>query len=169
MERSDAKGTCMSTGQYIQILKESLLKKEEILDQIIEQNTLQAELLSKNRLDQDAFDKTMEEKNRLIQELILLDDGFTSIYNRVKSEMHEQKLMYQTEIMELQNLIAKITEKSVAIQTAEERNSKSFSNQMKMERKKLHQTRASAQVASGYYASMNKVNYIDAQFVDKKK
>ena len=51
---------------YLQILIESLEKKNEILDQVIRLDEEQAELSAHQPMDMEAYDQTMESKGKLI-------------------------------------------------------------------------------------------------------
>ena len=69
----------------------------------------------------------------------------------------------------MKKLIAEITEKSVSIQSEELRNRRLMEDKFSQERKKIHAKRSSSVAVNQYYKNMAKLNYMDAQFMDKKK
>ena len=69
----------------------------------------------------------------------------------------------------MKQLITEITEKSVTIQSEEVRNRRLVERRFSQERKKVKSMRNSSTVAKQYYNNMAKLNYVDAQFMDKKK
>ena len=96
---------------------QSLQKKEKILNSIIQINKRQKEELENPSLDPDDFDKTVEEKSELIEQLELLDYGFEKLYEKVREELQTNKELYKEEILQMQNSIRALTEKSMEIQT----------------------------------------------------
>lgn len=170
MEGSNEKGKGMTEAKrYIQIMIDSLGKKSMVLSAIIEQNEEQNRIVSEEFFDAEAFDATVDEKAKLIDELNLLDNGFESVYDRVRTELLENKDMFQSEIKTLQALVGEVTEKSVSIQTEEERNRKLVLSKLSVERKKLRETKVNSKIVNNYYNNMKQINNVDAQFLDKKK
>ena len=112
----------MAENQYIAIMLQSLQKKEKVLNSIIQINKRQKEELENPSLDPDDFDKTVEEKSELIEQLELLDNGFEKLYEKVREELQANKELYKEEILQMQNSIRALTEKSMEIQTQEARN-----------------------------------------------
>lgn len=154
---------------YINILKESLEKKNQILDQILEQNKLQTQIIKDAGHSIDEFEETLARKAELIDELGRLDIGFDAVYERVGSELSANREKYRSDILVLQELIRKITEKSTRIQTEEARNRQAAINFINGQRKGVQTARTSVKVASDYYKSMSRVNTIDPQMMDKRK
>lgn len=106
----------MADNQYINIMLQSLQKKLRVLDSIIQINKRQKEELENQSLDPDDFDKTVEEKSELIEQLELLDNGFEKLYEKVREELQVNKEEYKDEILQMQNDIRLLTEKSMEIQ-----------------------------------------------------
>ena len=71
----------------VQILAQSLEKKNQVLDQIIEQNALQEQILKQESFDMDAFEQTIDEQNHMLVELDKLDEGFETLYDRVRKNL----------------------------------------------------------------------------------
>lgn len=159
----------MQENSYIQVLIQSLHQKVEALDSIIEKNKEQYEILSAEEADMEAFDQNVREKSEYIDKIVFLDDGFEEIYARVKEELDVNRQAHADEIRQMKELIAKITERSMKVQTQEQRNKELAKMQFSKEHKKIRQVKAGSKVASQYYQSMQQLNVVDPQFIDKKK
>lgn len=154
---------------YLSILKESLEKKLDILEEILKLNGIQKEAVSGNSIDGDRFDEIIEKKNVCIKDIEELDRGFETVYNHVKEFLLQDKDAYTEEIAALKQLISDITEKSMEVQLSEKRNEKLVMKKFSEERQKIHQSKTANKVASDYYKSMNKSTIVEPQFLDKKK
>ncbi len=154
---------------YIDIMLQSLRKKEQVLDCIIELDNLQKEQLEDEALTVEDFDKTVEEKAKLIEQLEQLDSGFDKLYDKVKDELATNKSAYANQIGQMQEHIRNITSKSVEIQAQEARNKELMMQKFAMVRKKAKEVRTNSKVANQYYQNMMKINYVDPQFMDNKK
>ena len=154
---------------YLEILKEDLLKKSEILDRLTAMSSEQQKIASAERFDTDAFDKIVDDKDQLVQELIKLDDGFEETYSHIRDELPARKDEFKTEIALLQDLIRKVTNQSMVLQALEERNKEMVAKALKITRSQYSQSRLSSKVAFDYYKNMTRVNYIDPQLMDRKK
>lgn len=154
---------------YIKILIESLKKKLAVLDEIISFNKEQKKLIEEEKLDLPEFETTMTQKQELIDKLNLLDDGFETIYGRVKEELVTNSENHKEDIGILKGLISGVTEKSVLIQAEEERNRVAIENHFVSYKKEIRQFKQGRNVASNYYKSMSKLDHMDPHFMDKKK
>lgn len=152
---------------YLKILQESLEKKLEVLDHIDEVNHVQAEILKQGEFDMETFDQTVDEKDIYIKELNKLDDGFETLYDRVKEELIADRSRHAEQIKVLQKLIGQISDKSVSIQAQEERNKTLLEKYFARQRQDLGQARKSTRAAYGYYQSMS--GAAASHFMDKKK
>ena len=118
---------------YLQILQDSLLKKYELLCKIEAKSLEQSEMLKNREIDLARIDLNMDEKAKLIDEVLSLDNGFESIYEKVRTQLVANKEQYKNQIAALQKLIEKVTAKSTAVQAIEARNKAQmdlfFSNQ----------------------------------------
>ena len=88
-----------------QILLQSLEKKTKLLDDMIRQNGVQEELLKEEDLDMDAFDEAINQQGFYIEELDKLDQGFETVYDRVREELLRDKARYRMEIIRMKELI----------------------------------------------------------------
>jgi len=156
--------------QYLDILEESLKKKIEVLDKIILKNKEQQKILDAEQFDMEAFDQNTQDKGELIDRLNLLDSGFEKVFGRVKEELETNKEAHKEQILRLQNAIREVTEKSVFIQTTEERNRKIVEQKFKKEHEKIQFGKNSMKVARQYYNNMRGINGgVASAFVDNKQ
>ncbi len=155
--------------EYVQIMIDSLKKKVDILNQITALNQKQKVLIQADMLDLEAFDAIVEKKGECIDTLNNLDSGFQKLYDRVKEALEGKRDAYKSQIAEMQALIAQIMQLSMSIQAEEERNKDTIKAHFSKLKKEVYQIKNSQKVAQNYYNSMNKLNFVDPQFLDKKK
>ncbi|WP_099469199.1 flagellin biosynthesis protein FlgN [Konateibacter massiliensis] len=154
---------------YIKIMIDSLQKKTTILDKIIAVNEKQAEIIVNIKKNMVEYEASLDEKQLLIDELNLLDDGFQALYNRIQPEIVNNAEAHKDEIKEMQHYIALITDKSVEVQNGEEKNRQVISQQFALFKQEVKSFKANKKVTSQYYNTMQQTNYIQPQFLDKKK
>lgn len=154
---------------YLSVLEDSLKKKLQILDELTDYTTQQQELLKVEELDYEAFDRLVDQKDPLIQKIMELDQGFETVYDRIKEQLLGNKEQYAAQIRALQSLIGELTDKSVKLQTMEQRNKSAVEQQFRKSREKIRQGRQNKQAALNYYKNMNNSNYVPPQFLDDKK
>ena len=154
---------------YIQLLVQSLEKKIKVLDHVIILNNQQKELLSNDEVDLEVWNGIIDEKAKDIDQINFLDEGFEEVYNRVKKMFEGQRDDYAEEIKLLQELITKITDRSVAVQAGEKRNKELATVQFGRIKQKIRTVRQTSQALQTYGNSMKKINLVDAQFLDRKK
>lgn len=154
---------------YVDMLQDSLKKKLGILDKIMEFQKEEEEMLKEDSMDMEAFDKSINDKVALAQGIDQLDDGFEQVYDRIRKEMIENKEKYAVQIRKLQDMIAEITEKNASIQVRESRIKLSVETYARKESAALRQKRDNGKAALSYYNNMRKLNFVDSQFMDKKK
>lgn len=152
-----------------QILVESLEKKSRILDEIIKENEAQESLFKEEELDVEALDASADRMGALAEKLELLDEGFESVYDRIREELIDNKSAYREEIRRMQELIAVITEKVVGINAARMRNKLQAEKQFKKSRQQIGKASSKMKASQNYYNNMNRLNYVDPQFYDNKK
>jgi len=154
---------------YLSVLEDSLKKKLQILDELTTYTMEQQELLKAEDLDYDAFDQLVEKKDPLVQMIMELDQGFETVYDRIKEQLLGHKEQYAVQIRTLQALISELTDKSVKLQAMEQRNKIAVEQQFHKSREKIRQGRQNKQAALNYYKNMNNSNYVPPQFLDNKK
>lgn len=156
---------------YVNIMVDSLHKKADILDAIIQKNEEQKTILAKDITDWDEFDKNADEKSDLIDRIEELDQGFDSLFEKVRVllESPSGKQIYGNQIKQMQSLITQITEKSVTIQTAESRNKTLIEKRFAESHQRIGQSRTSSRIARDYYKNMLQTNVVAPAFLDSKK
>ena len=140
---------------YLNIMNDSLQKKNALLDSIVATCEKQEQLLKQDELPFGEFDALMTEKDAQAAELTRLDEGFESLYEKVREQLQNGKEQYREQILSMQALIREITEKSNHIQTMEERNKQSMEGHLRKERNKLQKSRKASAAAYNYYKTAN--------------
>ena len=158
----------METTNYLQMMIDSLKVKINILKEISRFNEEQQKLVLSPDMDEDAFQSNLDGKGELIDKLNSMDEGFNSLFNRVKEAVENDKSRYSEEIKELKGLITQVTELGVSIEAQEARNKAAVQNKFSAMRKQLQQAKRSTKMANTYYQNMNKIS-LDPQFLDQKK
>ncbi len=155
---------------YINILIDTLKKKESILRDLTAATEAQAALLESEELDLDAFNAQVDEKERLLERLSELDEGFMELYEKVRSELMEHTALYADQVKEVQGLVRTQTELSTALQAAEERNRTKLSIYFSRGHQKARDYKVSSQTAAAYYKNMSgKHQDGDSYFFNRKK
>ena len=156
------------TTNYLQIMIDSLKKKKDILDKIIVLNETQNKILSNTEFEHDAFENNMHEKGECIDELEKLDEGFQSVFDRIKEELSDNKHMYSDEIDTMKTLIKAVTELGAKIEVQEARNKVKVEAMFRRERQEHKEAKRSASMAKSYYQNMSRVSD-EPQFIDTKQ
>lgn len=159
----------MPQEEYVTILVESLQKKNKILDQIRAANEEQRILLADETLGPEDFEKTIDKKAQLIEELNQLDAGFEQVYERVRPEIEQNMDRYAEQILEMQQMIREIVEKTMSAQAEEVRNKHLIENKFSSVKKQIREVKSSQKAVNTYYQNMMKTGFIDSQFLDRKK
>ena len=153
----------------LDMLEESLVKKIEVMKKLEEENIKQKEMLSDpENLVLEAFDKTLDVKGDYIDELERLDDGFQSLFDRVKKEVGDNKEAYADQIKRMQELIHEIMDRNASLEAQERRNKKMAEGYFSAERERMATGKRSAAAAFNYYTTMNNFKDIPPQFLDEK-
>lgn len=154
---------------YLKILEDSLHQKLSVLEEISKYNEEQEKLLKKQDVSLEELDDNMSGKDELIEKLTGLDEGFETLYERIREQLLEGKDTHKAQIRKLQELITQVTEKSVSIQAQEARNKKLVEKYFSEERAQLKHDRQTSKVAYNYYKSMSNTNVMPPQYMDQKK
>jgi len=158
-----------SVETYLQLLDESLEKKITVLNRILEIDKEQETGLKEESLNADLVENLMNEKGELISKLDSLDDGFDSVYQRIKEETQSNPAKYSAQVKKLQDDIRKITELQTGIEALEKRLKSAVDTYASRTAANLKLRRATNNVARNYYETVNKLNQAGPQFMDKKK
>ena len=166
-------GNVVKTESYLEMMKDSLDKKIELLKQIQEKNKEQYNILSvqlkDNEVDQEAFDKIVEEKSEIADELYVLNDGFTSLFDNLKNEINDNKERYKDQIIHMQGQIRDIMDLTNTIELQEHANKELADTFFSNERKKLKGVRNSSRASMNYYQNMNRSKVEESMFMDEKQ
>lgn len=157
-----------TTDNYVSVMIDGLKKKIILLGQIVDHTNKEKELLSSDNINMDEFDSNMKEKAELVEKLTILDDGFTSVFDRVRSELDSNRARYIDEIKQMKELVSEITGLSARIQSEEIRNKELAQMQFGKLRKDVKSARHNERMAANYYKSMSQID-TEPQFLDKKK
>lgn len=158
----------MDAENYIQMMIDSLRVKEKMLKEIVSINEKQSALAVAEDFDEEEFRASIEEKGDLIENLIKLDEGFNSLYKRIKPEIENNKATYSMEIELMKQLIKSVTELGVSVQAQEARNKEQVQNRFNKMRKELQNAKRSTKLANTYYKNQKKLDY-EPQFMDQKQ
>lgn len=151
------------------ILAESLEKKRQVLTRIQEYNKRQEQIFSEESVNMDDFDAAVEEKGRLIEELNTLDNGFEILYEGLAEQLRNNRARYASEIRDIQQQIAVITEMGMTIQAQEKRNKQLIEQYFAKQRAGIRENRKTSKAAYDYYKKVNNVAYAPPQFMDSKQ
>lgn len=153
----------------LQILQDSLEKKIGLLATIEEKSKEQEKIIKKENFTLQELDENMEEKSRLIDQLSLLDNGFETLYEKIREELLANKEYYRVQIEEIQNLIVEVTARGASIEAIEARNKVAIEAYFSREKKELQKRKNVSGVARSYYQTAKQLNNVTPQFLDMKK
>lgn len=154
---------------YLGLMKDSLVKKNKLLSEIIALTKEQGVLLGETEFDDEVFDKLIAKKSILISEINKLDEGFDLTYKRIADKVKENPAFYKEPIEELQNLIRTLVDKGVEVETAERRNQVKFDSQVSKSREKIRSYNLSSSAVTKYYSNMSGNTGESPYFLDQKK
>ena len=158
-----------ANNSYIEILKQSLTKKIELLDTIMALNVLQKDMLENPDLDPDELEENLNRKADLVEQLSKLDDGFSQIYDRVRADLTENRGAYSEDTAQMKRDITAIMDKSTAIQSQEKRNRVLMQQKFTSVKKQIKEVKKSRQAVNSYYRNMMKMGTPGSTFLDDKK
>lgn len=153
---------------YVGILIDTLQKQVDVLEQLRTITAEQADLAQNEEFDEGMLEDSVDRKEVLIARLNQLDEGFSSVYDRVRGEVKGNTELYKEELTQMQELIRKCTDISNEIKVMEQRNRERFAQRFANKQKEYGTARTAASVASNYHKMMNNTKIMDAIFYDKK-
>lgn len=157
------------TVLYIDIMKNSLIRKKGYLSEILKLTIHQGTLTDGEDFDETAFEELVDRKEVLIGNINEIDKGFTSVYDRVRGELLENKDSYKDVLAEIQGLIRECVDIGMKIEAEEERNRHGLEQVFSTKFKGIRQLKQSKSVASKYYKSMANGMVNDSMLYDTKK
>ena len=159
-----------NTNTYINILIDTLRKKEEILKSLLVKTEEQAALLEADEFETEAFDTIINDKDGLLEELKNLDDGFLDLYSRVGAELKNNTEAYAGQVKTAQELVRRQTEISAELTNAEERNKAKLAIRLSHGRQKIKEFKVGSKTAAAYYKNMSgKHQDGDSYFFNRQK
>ena len=158
----------MDTENYLQIMIDSLVQKEELLKQIVDYNEKQQAIITAAEFDDQAFEQNLSDKGELVEKILKLDEGFNSVFNRVKDEVQHNKAKFKQPLQRLKELVSAVTDMGVRIQAQELRNKQLVEKRFAQMRKELSNAKRATSKANAYY-NANKLNNYESHFLDQKK
>lgn len=159
----------MDIFSYLELMKDSLIKKDRILESVIELTRMQEELLDEDGFNEDGFDSLIAKKSELIDEIEKLDEGFDLIYKRVADKIKENPNAYRQIIEKLQELIRILVDKGVEVETTERRNQVKFDLKVAKSRDKIRTYKLNSNAVTKYYSNMSGSTGENNYFLDQKK
>ena len=159
----------MPMEALLQILQDSLEKKKDLLEAIEKKSKEQEAIIKKENFTFQEMDENMEEKSKLIEQLSLLDNGFETLYEKIRKELLDNKDQYRVQIEEIQNLIVEVTARGASIEAIEARNKVAIEAYFSREKRELQKRKSVSSVARSYYQTAKQMNHIAPQFLDTKK
>lgn len=160
----------MDNRDYVIMLRESLEKKADILRVLLIRNKEQEAILKDPNSTPDDLEKNMNMKAELIDRIVMLDDGFQQLFNRVKKILDEDRATYADEIKLMQDLIKRVTDLTADVEATEYRNKEYAKTRFANVKKEAREIKKSGDVVSSYYKHMmSPQTTADPAFLDKKK
>ena len=154
---------------YLELMRDSLVKKEKILSDVLELTREQEKLLNLEDFDDEAFDAIITEKSILIEEINKLDEGFELIYKRIEDQIKEEPSYYRESIEKLQGFIRTLVDKGVEVETLERRNQIKFDMNISKSKDRIRNYNLNSNAVTKYYSNMSGNIGEGTYFVDKKK
>lgn len=147
--------------RYIVMLTEILEKQLAVLEQMADITSEQERIADDTKFDEEAFEETLTKKDVLIMQFNELDNGFVSVYSRIKSELHNNGQLYKQDISGMQELIRRCTDKGNEIRTMELRNRDKLERCFAMKKKEYSAKQTAATVVGKYNQTMKNVNFMN--------
>lgn len=155
---------------YISALHGSLRKKLELIKNLLELTKEQNKILSTEPVDADNFERLIAEKEVKINEVLEIDRGFQTVFNKISTAIKNSPQQYRKQILEMQNFIRAITDIGVEIENLEQKNKEKFSQFLTSNRTSIKDFKVSNKTAVSYYKNMsNQHREWQSYFVDSRK
>jgi pyruvate-formate lyase len=140
---------------YVQLLIQTLEKQEATLQQVLQITQQQSELADDKDFDELMLENSLNQKDMLITKLNELDDGFATVYGRVRNIIMKNQSAYRNEIEQMQGYIKRCTDLGVEIKVLEERNRDKLAQCFSGKYKQYSARQTAATVASKYHRTMH--------------
>lgn len=154
---------------YVDIMLDSLKRKKEYLDEILVLTNKQSDIAAADDFDDEAFGETVDRKEILINNINEIDKGFTSVYDRIRSNLLDRKDDYINELKAVQDLIRDCMDIGLNIEALEERNRAKLETSLAGKQKSYRQVKQSRSIVNKYYKGMSGGMASDSMLYDRKK
>ncbi len=154
---------------YLKVLADSLEQKKTVLEQILDITRRQEQIAQGDSFSELEFANSVNEKEILIARLNQLDDGFLSVYNRIRQAVVDQGGLYDPEIRRMQEQIRQCVDIGNDIRVLEERNQAKLTSHFSAKREEYKVKTSLNSAAKSYHKSMSGVKFSDPFFMDQKK
>ena len=154
---------------YVDIMLDSLKRKKDYLDEILTLTERQSEIAELKELDDDAFGETVDRKEILIDNINEIDKGFTSVYDRIRGNLLDNKDRYLDKLKSMQELIKYCMDAGLKIEALEERNRAKLEFVLANRQKNFRQVKQSRNIVNKYYRGMSSSIMNDSMLYDRKK
>lgn len=155
--------------EYIIALKDSLIKKCRILDEIYDMGLIQSKMLASDELDYGEFNELVENRDLALDNIDKIDEGFEILYERARQDMQANMDIYSEDIKNMKESIKYITDKVTAINALDSRNKSALENVLLRDRRNIQESKRSVSVAMNYYKNMNGLGAGDNSIYFNKK
>ena len=152
----------------LQIMRDSLVQKNILLQAIEQKSKEQEAIVKKENFTFKEIDENMDAKAILIDKLMLLDNGFETLYEKIRKELLADKDSFKAEIKEIQSLIADVMARGASIEAIEARNKAAIEGYFNREKKELQNRKSASLAAYSYYKTAKNIENIPPQFMDHK-
>lgn len=155
---------------YVDMMLDSLRRKRKILSALLDETKEQEMLLRSQEFDYEKFQVLLETKGKQIEELNQIDVGFDGLFKKVEQEIRVNREDYCTEIQQMQQLIAEVSECGVSVQALERQNSEQFKVFLSEQRKNIRNYHLNKKTAASYYQNLSNTHRPEqSYFFNKKK
>ena len=154
---------------YLRMMTDIITKKKNCLQSILEATQDQARILRSEEFDDDDFSALIDIKAKNIDKVNELDDGFQTVYDKIKAEMGEKKAEHEGQIKALQKLVAEVTELGVQITALEKQNKNTLESVKNAAMRNTKNFKVSRNTASNYYKTMAGLHGAGPSFMDEKQ
>lgn len=157
-------------GVYVDMMLDSLVKKEGILTSLLEYTRRQETLLKDEDLDMDDFQSLIDQKGLLVDQLNEMDEVFDAMFRRLEQELNENREQYKKKIQQMQEILPRLSELSVQIQALEQQNNGHFKKYVTEKKKVIRDFYVNSKTVSNYHQNLRNAYQTDqSYFFDKTK
>jgi len=155
---------------YVVILRDSVVNKIHILENLIRLTEKQGEIIKNNNPDIEEFDEVLEEKGHQIDMLNMLDDGFINVYEKVREELQRSPGTYREQLVEIQDLISNAVELGAKLEALEHSNKSGIEAFISKKKAEVRSFKSRRDTTASYSKNMANSHLAGTSyFMDSKK